>query len=126
MAGSMDIVIIMARLSKPPERVKSPINGVGSYVRFQVASNYSRKDDFGDWIPVSEFYWVHCYDRLAEIAESFLYTGCVVGIIGGFRRKRSGNDGDVIINARDIQLIGDCLNCKPKRQEKEAERASSF
>lgn len=113
MAGSFDMTVFFGRLAKDPERISSPVGGrSASYVRFEVVINKLAKDEKYGWQRTSDFFWVHCYDRLSEIAEKYLYRGCVVAVVGGLTRVKN----DVIIQARDIQLIGDCLVCRDQRR----------
>ena len=75
----MKAIVLTGRLVADPEVKKVGDNSV-PVANFRVANNDTDKKN-------GEFYYVHCWERLAEFTEGYLHKGSRVMLQGSFNNE---------------------------------------
>ena len=120
---SVNKVILIGNLGKDPE-VRHTASGV-PVCRFSLATNETFKNTAGETEQHTEWHYVMCFARLAEICGEYLAKGRQVYIEGSIRSHkwddRDGNERrsyDIV--ARHMQMLSPAANgngAKPKESK---------
>lgn len=119
MAEDINSVTIVGRLTRDAELKYT--NSGSAVTRIGLAVNRSRKD--GDqWVEEASFFDVTLWGRRGEALNQYLQRGTRIAVNGELRQERWDQDGQtksrVIINANNIQLLGDNQNNQQPRGNK--------
>ena len=122
--GTVNKVIIVGRLGKDPE-MKYTANGT-AVANFNLATNYSMKDQDGNFIDKTEWHRVVVFGRTAEVAGEYLAKGRLVYVEGRLQ-TRSWEDQNgqkrytTEVVCSEMQLLGGRGETEPKMEEQPAE-----
>ena len=83
--GTINKVILIGRLGKDPEMKYTP-SGL-AVVNFSMATNYSVKDQDGNFIDKTEWHRIVAYGRTAEVAGEYLQKGRLVYVEGRIQNR---------------------------------------
>lgn len=121
--GTVNKVIIVGRLGKDPE-MKYTASGT-AVANFNLATNYSMKDQEGNFIDKTEWHRVVAFGRTAEVAGEYLAKGRLVYVEGRLQ-TRSWEDQNgqkrytTEVVCSDMQLLGSRGEAEPKTEEQPA------
>lgn len=118
--GTINKVILIGRLGKDPDMKYTP-SGV-AVVNFSMATNYSIKDQDGNFIDKTEWHRIVAYGRTAEVAGEYLQKGRLVYVEGRIQ-SRSWEDQNgqkryvTEIICSQMQLLGSRGDTESKLEE---------
>jgi single-strand DNA-binding protein len=118
--GTVNKVIIVGRLGKDPE-MKYTASGT-AVTNFNLATNYSMKDQEGNFIDKTEWHRVVAFGRTAEVAGEYLSKGRLVYVEGRLQ-TRSWEDQNgqkrytTEVVCSEMQLLGSRGEAEPKTEE---------
>jgi single-strand DNA-binding protein len=118
--GTVNKVIIVGRLGKDPE-MKYTASGT-AVANLNLATNYSMKDQEGNFIDKTEWHRVVVFGRTAEVAGEYLAKGRLVYVEGRLQ-TRSWEDQNgqkrytTEVVCSEMQLLGSRGEAEPKMEE---------
>jgi single-strand DNA-binding protein len=118
--GTVNKVILVGRLGKDPDMRYTP--GGTAVVNFSMATNYSTKDQDGNFVDKTEWHRVVAYGRTAEVAGEYLQKGKLVYVEGRIQ-SRSWEDQNnqkryvTEIVCSTMQLLGSRGEAEAKPEE---------
>ncbi len=107
--GSINKAILIGRLGKDPEMKYTPSGTAVS--SFSMATNYSVKDEDGNFVDKTDWHNIVVFGRRAEFAGEYLNKGRLVYVEGRIQTRswedQNGNKKYITeIICNDLQLLG--------------------
>ncbi len=105
---SVNKVILVGRLGKDPEVIT--FESGAKKVSFTLATNDRYKNKEGQTVDSTEWHNIFCWNKLADIAESYLRKGKQVYVEGKIKTRTYEEDGKkryiTEIEAQTFQMLG--------------------
>jgi single-strand DNA-binding protein len=122
--GTINKAILIGRLGKDPEMKYTP-SGT-AVASFSMATNYSVKDEDGNFVDKTDWHNIVVFGRKAEFAGEYLNKGRLIYVEGRIQTRnwedQNGNKRYITeIIANDIQLLGSKGDSPDKQEDNKAE-----